>query len=95
MKARKPLLVGDMIRAGLITRDDVLALVGQIFDGQRVLPVGSGDCKVVLRKHSDLTRHLQECLTTVLLTSEAIPPAGAAVEAIAEGEAADPAEIAA
>lgn len=95
MKAPKPLLVGDMIRAGLITRDDVLALVGQIFDGKRVLPVGSGECKVRLRKHAGLTRHLQECVTTILLTSEGIPPAGTAVEAIPEAEAAADAEIAA
>jgi hypothetical protein len=84
MKARKAPLVGDLIRAGLITREDVVRLVGQLFDGKRTLPVGSGGCQVVLRRHDGLTKHLQECLTTILLTSDAVSPVEVEAEALAD-----------
>lgn len=79
-KAPKTPLVGDLIRSGLITREDVLDLVGQIFDGRRTLPVGKGGCQIVLQRHGGLTKHLQECLTTVLLTSPGLAPAGSAID---------------
>lgn len=79
MKKRAP-NAGDLIRAGIITLDDVKALAAQIFDGKRSLPAGKQGVTITLQKHEGLTAHLQMCLVTMLLTSEAKMPEGQSVD---------------
>ncbi len=74
MKDRKPVTVGNLVRDGKITREDVVALAKQIFDGRRELPVGAKDCRIILRPYEGLSKHLQECVMTMLLTSDGMAP---------------------
>ena len=82
-------LVGDYIRAGEITRDDVVRLVETMFNGERTLPVGSKGHHVILKKFDGLTRHLQECLTTIILTSHGVAPEGSAAAITDSSDVAD------
>lgn len=74
MKGSKLVTVGDFVKDGKITREDVVALAKQIFDGRRELPVGGKDCRIILRPYGGLSKHLQECVMTMLLTSEGVAP---------------------
>jgi hypothetical protein len=82
MKTPDRPLVGDCVRTGLVRREDVVALARAIFDGQRTLPLGATGCEVILRGHDGLTKHLQECIVTILLTSSAVVPTGTPVSTV-------------
>ncbi len=72
MKRAPTILVGDCVKRNEITREDVVNLAKAMFDGRRELPVGERGTSVVLKDFDSLTKHLQECLVTILLTSPAI-----------------------
>jgi hypothetical protein len=62
-------LVGDHIKQGTITRDQVVKLAEALFDGKRELPVGP--LKIVTPDLKKVTPHIREMILTALLTAEA------------------------
>lgn len=65
------MIVGDLIRAGKVQRDQVVRLAEALFDGKRELPLGNG-VKVKAPDLKQTTPHIREMILTALLTAEVV-----------------------
>jgi len=64
--------IGNLVKAGTVSRDDVVALARTMFDGRRE-PLTNG-VEIVIPKFDTLTTHAREIIITALLTAAAITP---------------------
>ena len=63
------MMVGELVKAGTVKRDQVVRLAESIFDGKRELPLGAG-VKMVAPDLKKVTPHIREMILTAFLTSE-------------------------
>ena len=69
--SEKPARVGDLVKAKEITRDQVLAAVATVFDGQTAVPVS--DCyALILPELAKMTPFTREAIMSALIEAGAV-----------------------
>ena len=68
--SEKPVRVGDLVKAKEITRDQVLAAVATIFDGQTAVPVSDGYA-LILPDLSKMTPFTREAIMSAVIEARA------------------------
>jgi cytochrome c-type biogenesis protein CcmE len=69
--SEKPVRVGDLVKAKEITRDQVLAAVATILDGQTALPV-SDAYALILPDLSKMTPFTREAIMSAMIEARAV-----------------------
>ena len=69
--SEKPVRVGDLVKAKEITRDQVLAAVATIFDGQTAVPASYG-YEVIPPDLSKTTPFTREAIMTAMIEAGAV-----------------------
>ena len=69
--SEKPTRIGDLVKAKEITRDQVLAVVATIFDGQTTVPVSDGYA-LILPDLSKMTPFTREAIVSALIEAGAV-----------------------
>jgi cytochrome c-type biogenesis protein CcmE len=69
--SEKPVRVGDLVKAKEITRDQVLAAVATVFDGQTAVPVSDGYA-LILPDLSKMTPFAREANISMLIEAGAV-----------------------
>jgi cytochrome c-type biogenesis protein CcmE len=64
--SEKPVRVGDLVKAKEITRDQVLAAVATIFDGQTAVPVSDGYA-LILPDLAKMTPFAREAIMSAMI----------------------------